>query len=166
MPLKFSTTPVLKWRKVKRVDEEGEPHDVEVLCICVRVENTGDTDKTTKVNFRGYIQNKAQPGGPNAELTFCENVQVKVAAHHLEDVCCCDYTRGVIDLVNWEGRIVISSSDIDKDAKTDGKLKIPERRRPKPDGPYERPVKRSRPVPPESRQRFTSVSERRRLSRS
>lgn len=131
MALKFSSRPVLRWKKVQRVDDEGEKHEVEVLCICVTVENTGDTDKTTKINFRGYIPKKGQPGGPNVEMPFCEKLEIKVAAHHLEEACCCDYMRGVIDLVNWEGWIVVSSDDINKDAKTEGKLKVPERRRPK-----------------------------------
>ena len=131
MPLKFEGAPILTWRKLKQKNEEGDEEDVEILCVCVRIENTGDTEQQTSITFRGYLPDTGRPPGPNREETLCEEVAVKIPKDMTLEYCCCSYTRTLLEISNWGGWLVVEGIGIEKNATTHGtQLKIPERPKP------------------------------------
>jgi hypothetical protein len=132
MALKFVEIPRLEWKKIKLEKKNEEPHTIEVLCVCIKIENTGDTDQETSISFRGYIPNTSVPPGPDYEEPFCEHVKVKIPKHTTVENCCCYNTRGLYGIVTWKGWVVVDGEGLERNASTHGTaLKIPDPPKPK-----------------------------------
>ena len=127
MSLIFSGSPLLKWGKMDGSDGNGGTVKIDVLCLCVTIENTGTEAASTKLSFRGKIPDRGRPPLPAREVQFCDGVEVSLKAKERKTVCCCTHTRGLIEVANFEGWYVVSADDVDATASTEGtKARVPD----------------------------------------
>jgi hypothetical protein len=128
-------------KKEERVTKDGTKYFV--YCLCVFVENDGDDAVEGDVTFHGVY-----PGAPISPVksVLCTKSNVKIPgvkkgplgqAKGREEVCCCEGSRALIELVNTQGSVtaawgkrnnhgIVTVEKADETRQTKGPIKLPD----------------------------------------